>query len=346
MQFNGISVVLPVYLETSASDSLSRLSRAALSVLEQESSLPIELIVVDDGCPAPLSSQTELSLIFSRPEVRSVKLAPNAGLVFALNAGLQRASYDLIARIDADDCWLPGKLASQIAAFAADSELTLAGTGMRVLNGRGEVVANHVRGASWRDVLSFSVSTGCPFPHGSILARADVFRLLGGYPHESRFRHCEDFALWSAWVRFFKCAMIEEAFLDYTLSANQISSRHAREQQQASDRIRQSLASLGDLERIPDALAEIANLLQMKSLQASKILALSWRFYDSILVDAPLLEAVRTILPDRTVAVYDGASALPADRFFYLQIPGSRSGATPSHARSIHTQSHLSRLIT
>ena len=81
------------------------------SVLAQD--FPIrEVIVVDDG-----SSDRSAELV--RSGYRNVTLITqsNAGVAAARNRGIERATGDWIAFIDADDFWLPGKLAAQWTAL-------------------------------------------------------------------------------------------------------------------------------------------------------------------------------------------------------------------------------------
>ena len=85
---------------------IEHFKRAVDSVLTQECSLPMELIVVDDGSIAPLCEQPALATIFQRQNVTSIRLSRNAGLVFALNAGLASARHDLIANDEGPQCRL------------------------------------------------------------------------------------------------------------------------------------------------------------------------------------------------------------------------------------------------
>ena len=225
---------MPVYLRSLDQFLLASFRRAAESVLSQACTTPTELLIVDDGSIIRLNEQPELDGIFRRDNVRYIRLSRNQGLVFALNVGLTQARYDLIARIDADDYWRPGKLVKQLAVFSEDQDLSIVGTAMRLVHRDNARDCDHVRGSTWQDVLDFFSGVGCPFPHGSILARKCVFELLGGYPHAPQFRHCEDFALWGVWVRFFKCAMLEDVLFEYSISEDQVSTRYAEQQQRAA----------------------------------------------------------------------------------------------------------------
>ena len=103
----GVSVIIPTY------NRAHTLKRAIDSVLEQ-TILPAELIIVDDG-----SSDTTRELvdgIVGRSLETSVIYhhQKNAGVSSARNTGIQRANYQWIALLDSDDSWLPLKLAMQL----------------------------------------------------------------------------------------------------------------------------------------------------------------------------------------------------------------------------------------
>lgn len=102
-----VSVIIPCY-------NAERYIAATIdSVLAQELE-GIEIIVVDDG-----SSDGSVALVRSRfPEVRLEQQA-NAGVAAARNKGLALARGAWVAFVDADDIWLPGKLAAQLAQMQA-----------------------------------------------------------------------------------------------------------------------------------------------------------------------------------------------------------------------------------
>ena len=98
-----ISVIIPAY------KAEATIHRALASILQQ-TMMPAEVIVVDDGSPTPLSNVEEQ---YGHP----VKLyrKKNGGAASARNFGIDRAQGDFIAFLDADDYWEPEKLERQLA---------------------------------------------------------------------------------------------------------------------------------------------------------------------------------------------------------------------------------------
>ena len=93
-----VSVVIPAH------NSESFIVRALRSVLEQDYR-PIEIVVVDDGS----SDSTVAVATGFDPCVRCVS-QPNQGASAARNRGIKECSGSLVAFLDSDDEWLPGRL--------------------------------------------------------------------------------------------------------------------------------------------------------------------------------------------------------------------------------------------
>jgi glycosyltransferase involved in cell wall biosynthesis len=102
-----VSVIIPAY------NAARFLPQAIDSVLAQTFG-DVELLVVDDG------STDETPAVVARyddPRVRYLRHARNRGLPAARNTGIRHARGELIAFLDADDYWLPEKLAVQVEAL-------------------------------------------------------------------------------------------------------------------------------------------------------------------------------------------------------------------------------------
>jgi glycosyltransferase involved in cell wall biosynthesis len=99
-----VSVIIPVF------NGERYLAAAIESVLAQDYA-PWELIVVDDG-----STDSSADIARRCPDARFLS-QPNQGNGAAKNTGLAVARGELLAFLDQDDQWLPGKLSVQVAAL-------------------------------------------------------------------------------------------------------------------------------------------------------------------------------------------------------------------------------------
>lgn len=105
-----VSVIVPVR------DGSAFLARALESVRAQGETH--ELIVVDDGS---VDGSSDVAARFPALVIRQGARGPGA----ARNAGVGRASGEFLAFLDADDVWLPGKLAAQLEMLRAASKASL-----------------------------------------------------------------------------------------------------------------------------------------------------------------------------------------------------------------------------
>src|SRR4051812_17172863 len=100
-----LSVVMPVY-------NAGRFLGAALASVLGQSLSDFELVVVNDG-----STDGSEKILADRarddPRVRVLHQA-NAGVVTAVNVGLQHCRGEYVGRADADDISLPNRFARQV----------------------------------------------------------------------------------------------------------------------------------------------------------------------------------------------------------------------------------------
>lgn len=99
-----VSCIIPVH------NGAGFIAQAIESVLSQQGA-ELEVIVIDDGST---DGSGDVAAGFAGVAVHR---RPQGGVASARNAGLALATGDYIAFLDADDLWLPGKLAAQLAAI-------------------------------------------------------------------------------------------------------------------------------------------------------------------------------------------------------------------------------------
>lgn len=155
------SVILPVH------DSAATLGEAVRSVLDQ-SIRELECIVVDDGS----SDQPEKALAPYQSDSRLVLIRrPHGGAGAARNTGVAAARGSWLAFQDAQDIWLPEKLAHSIRAVesAEDTRVRLAHTGW------------------WRVKLDGSVRAhpGFPSPKRAVMDTRRLRPGVAGIPMQS-----------------------------------------------------------------------------------------------------------------------------------------------------------------
>ena len=124
----------PVTAVVPTHDRPEMMRRAVQSILDQEYGGDIEVIVVFDACEPVLP----MVVLDAGRTLHGVVNERSRGLAGARNTGILAARHPLVAFLDDDDAWLPGKLATQVGAIEANPEASLVGTAMVVDDGTRE----------------------------------------------------------------------------------------------------------------------------------------------------------------------------------------------------------------
>src|SRR5579864_8016045 len=96
-----VTVLIPAF------NAAVTIRRAIDSALGQ-SYRNLEVVVVDDGSR---DTTSEIVASYARDDVRLIRLSSNQGASGAVNEGIAAAQGEYVAFLDADDEWLPTKLA-------------------------------------------------------------------------------------------------------------------------------------------------------------------------------------------------------------------------------------------
>lgn len=177
----SVSVVIPTY------NRAHTLNRALDSVFAQ-SVVPDETIVVDDGS----DDQTAELINSNYPDVTYIP-QPNRGVSSARNTGIRHACGTWIALLDADDQWLPDKLATQLAALRGDPDCRVAHCdeiwirdGVRVNQGH-----RHRKAGGW--IFQHSLPL-CVMSPSAVVIHREIFHRVGLFNEDLPV--CEDYDLW------------------------------------------------------------------------------------------------------------------------------------------------------
>ncbi|MBN9162470.1 MAG: hypothetical protein BGO98_47685 [Myxococcales bacterium 68-20] len=183
-----ISVLLPYR------DAAATLREAASSVLA-DMGADDELVLVDDGSKDD-GPATAAELAATDRRVRTIA-SGGIGIAGALIRGLSICRGEWIARMDADDISLPGRLAAERELLEADPSLGAVATRIELF---GTNVADGIRRyTDWQNSLvsaddhARSIFVESPVCHPSTMIRRAALDAVGGF-HEGEF--AEDYDLW------------------------------------------------------------------------------------------------------------------------------------------------------
>ena len=176
-----VSVILPTFNRRGV------VTEAIDSVLNQDYA-DLELIVVDDGS----TDDTPRLLSVYGDRLNCIRQA-NRGVSAARNAGVRAASGDLIALLDSDDVWLPGKVSAQVSFFETHPDALICQTqeiwirnGVRVNPGK-----RHRKEAG----MIFERSLGlCLVSPSAVMMRRSLLDEVGLF--DETLPACEDYDLW------------------------------------------------------------------------------------------------------------------------------------------------------
>lgn len=216
MTVRDISVVIAAY------NAAAVIAETVRSVLEQDAP-DFELIVVDDGSDDGTASAVE-AMPTGAVNTTVIRNQHNQGLTRSLIQGCARASGKYIARIDAGDCYLPGRLAKQYELMERNPGVGLVSCGTRFASAAGEplyaVTQQPDELAQGLCAVDMDGIRG-PTHHGSTMFRRDLYEAVGGY--RAAFRVAQDLDLWMRLYEVSKVLAMPEVLYEARLYPDSIS---------------------------------------------------------------------------------------------------------------------------
>lgn len=188
-----VSVVIPCF-------NTERYVAATLRAVLAQSDAALEVIVVDDGSTDGSAALIEREF----PQVSLIRRA-NAGVAAARNAGIEAATGEWVAFCDADDIWLPGKLAAQFEAMSTAPGCRMSYTAWQVWASSEpepdptllQRLAQEPSGPNWAGATGWlypELLLDCVVWTSTVLMQRSLLAEIGGF--DAGLRIGEDYDLW------------------------------------------------------------------------------------------------------------------------------------------------------
>ena len=186
MQTPLVTVLIPAY---NAEATITRAIDSALAQTYRD----FEVVVVDDGSH---DATSDIVAGYGDDRIRLIRLPRNLGESGAMNEGIAVARGELVAFLDADDEWLPVKLARQVPALTGNPDAVAATCGCRFVDADGNVFREFGlpepifgSGQTWKSLLAATmIAKPC------VLARATALQQAG--PFDTALHVAADQDMW------------------------------------------------------------------------------------------------------------------------------------------------------
>ncbi|MGF1524073.1 MAG: glycosyltransferase family 2 protein [Leptolyngbyaceae cyanobacterium] len=217
-----ISVIIPAY-------NAERTLGEAIASVMQQTHPNWELIVVDDG-----STDNSRQVVhgFQDDRIRLLTGA-NRGVAIARNRGIEQAQGDYLAFLDADDIWMPDKLAAQLAALQTQPEAALAYSWCDYIDNAGRWLCPGKRSIVQDDAYEQLLIANFLENASTPLIRRSALAAVGGF--DPTLRCSQDRDLYLRLAARYPFVTVPQVQVHYRMSEGAMSSR-LREQE--ADRLK------------------------------------------------------------------------------------------------------------
>jgi len=202
-----LTVLMPVY-------NAEKYLEDAINSIINQTFRDFEFLIIDDGST---DSSKDIIHSYNDSRIRLVSNKQNLGISKTLNKGIELASAELIARMDADDISLPERLGRQFAIMNEHPEYALVSTDIEKITADGESLQFI---SPERDFMYFYLIFQCyGIYHPTVMYRKQAVKDVGMYP----LTLSEDFRLWSKLIRKYRFFHIPELLVRYRVTDQSIS---------------------------------------------------------------------------------------------------------------------------
>jgi glycosyltransferase involved in cell wall biosynthesis len=207
-----VDIIIPAY-------NAARFLPSALDSVIAQTYESWRILLVDDG-----STDNTEKLVATYSARLGSKLKyikqPNGGLPAARNTALRHASAEFLALLDADDVWLPQRLAKTLNAFAGAPQVGLVYGFISRVDMQGALIETHnarkkhEQGRIASHIYRRTIDLPCP----TITFRKECIEAVGLF--DESLRATEDRDLWLRIAQRYEVRLVPEVIALYRVSAN------------------------------------------------------------------------------------------------------------------------------
>ena len=178
-----------------------------------------EFIIFDD-CSTDRSR--EIIQSFDDPRIKPFFADKHEHMVYGFNYGITHSLGELIARIDSDDTWEPGKLQKQVEFFRDHPEYGACFTLVNFVDEHGKILTEKdtervlwwdIRNKTQAEWLRYFYFYGCGVSHPTAMFPRKVIEKVGLY--NLGYVQVQDYDLWIRIVKHYPIHIIQEKLTNY-----------------------------------------------------------------------------------------------------------------------------------
>lgn len=207
-----VSVVMPAY-------NAEKYIRQAIESILNQTYKDFEFIIINDG-----STDKTKEIVLSYVDSRIVYLEneKNSGIVVTLNKGLDYATGEYIARMDADDVAVNSRLEKQVKYLDRNKNIGVLGTSICIF-GEGIKEQKRVFTTDVKQLKAELIFNSC-IAHPTVMIRRKVLQNYN-LKYDSEFAGAEDYCLWWNIAKVSNIATLPDALLNYRIHSSQITKK-------------------------------------------------------------------------------------------------------------------------
>ena len=183
------SVLIPIYYKENP-----EYFNTALESIVNQTLMPNEIVIVKDG---PLTKELNSVMekyISKYPQLFNIiSLEKNVGLGEALRIGVEKCSFDIIARMDSDDISRVDRFKTQIDFLENNPEIDIVGSWISEFEGnKNNIISHRELPIKHEEIYKFG-QFRCPMNHMTVMFKKQAVLKAGNY---KTFKNIEDYYLW------------------------------------------------------------------------------------------------------------------------------------------------------